>query len=90
LCLDLAEAATYCAGRMNIAISVLKFVAAQENLSKEHKERIIALCDLVKMTVRFDRDPKIVETSDSVVAETDVILAAISAPGSEKKPDTKV
>jgi hypothetical protein len=85
LFLDLADAATYCAGQVNTAIGVLKFLASREELSDKQKQRIIALCDQIKMAVRFDPDPKIAESFDSVVEKTDAILAGFAGAGERRK-----
>ena len=91
LFLDLIDAATYCTGQVRTAIGALTFLASRKELSGEQKQKVVALCNQVKMAVRFDPDPEVTKNLNSVVTETDVILAAISAPGSrETKPDAEV
>ena len=85
LFLDLADAATYCAGQVNTAIGVLKFLASREELSDKQKQRIIALCDQIKMAVRFDPDPKIAESFDSVVEKTDANSCRLAGAGERRK-----
>ena len=71
---------------MNTAIGVLKFLASQNAFSEERGKRFVALCDQVKMAVRFDLDPHVRDSLNSVTKELDAILAV--SPGSgEKKPD---
>jgi len=75
--IELAEAAVMCAGRINWATGVMQFLS--DRVLYEHDyERVKELRDRIQLAVKFDPDPQVAATFDTVKALTDRAIADLA------------